>query len=130
MIQLKRALKEKFKVIGFYKGEKMISYISYYHDKDDLVAGFMGMERELNKKHDLYLNVLLKLIEEGIKLKVKKVTFGRTAMEIKSSVGALPHQMYLYTKHNSPLINGIIKQVVKLLSKDPEWTMRSPFKKN
>ena len=128
MIQLKRALKEKFKVIGFYKSEQLVSYISYYADKEDLVAGFMGMEKDLNKAHDLYLNVLLKLVEEGIKINVKKVTFGRTAMEIKSSVGALPHQMYLYTKHNSPWINGIIKRVVKMLAKDPEWTLRSPFK--
>ncbi len=126
--QLKQNLGEKFGAIGFFKEGEMVSFITYYLHENDLVAGYMGMKRSLNQEHDLYLNVLLTLAETGISRGMKRVIYGRTAMEIKSSVGAVPHSMYLYVKHRSALVNFVIRQVVKFLSKDEKWTLRSPFK--
>ncbi len=128
IVRLKIELGEKFGVLGFFKGDELVSFISYYLHEKDLVAGYMGMKRSLNHEYDLYLNVLLKLAETGISKGMKQVIYGRTAMEIKSSVGALPHTMLLYVRHRSSLVNFIIRQVVRYLSKEEKWTLRSPFK--
>jgi len=128
LLRQKQALGEKFGVIGFFKDEELVTFISYYIHERDLVAGYMGLKHTINHEYDLYLNVLLKLAEKGIEQKMKHVVYGRTAMEIKSSVGAVPQPMYLYLKHRSPAINFIIKRAVPFLSKNPEWTLRTPFK--
>ncbi len=128
IVKLKNELGEKFGVLGFFKGEELVTFISYYLHERDLVAGYMGLKHAHNQEYDLYLNVLLKLAEKGIEKNVKQVIYGRTAMEIKSSVGAVPRPMYLYVKHRSPIVNFIIKRVVPFLLREPEWTLRSPFK--
>jgi len=128
IVRLKKELGDRFGVVGFFSNEQMVSFISWYQHEDDLVAGYLGMRRSLNHKHDLYLNVLLQLAKKGITRGLKRVVYGRTAMEIKSSVGAVPQAMYLYVKHRTPVINFIIRQVIRYLSKEEKWVMRSPFK--
>lgn len=128
IVRLKKELSGKFGIIGFFKDEKLVTFISYYLHETDLVAGYMGMNRSLNHQYDLYLNVLLKLAETGIAKAMKRVVYGRTAMEIKSSVGALPHPMFLYVKHRAPAVNFIIRQVVRYLAREERWTLRNPFK--
>jgi hypothetical protein len=86
------------------------------------------MNKSYLKEHDLYLNILYKLVQQAIYLKVYKLQFGRTAMEIKSSVGALPQHMFLFVKHVCPIRNFLVHTAVKNLSKNPEWTIRIPFK--
>ncbi|GIV35175.1 MAG: hypothetical protein KatS3mg031_2710 [Chitinophagales bacterium] len=125
---IKSNLKEKFGMIGFFEADRMVAFITYYLHKEDLVAGYMGIDRTVNQQYDLYLNILLRLAETAILRKMKRVIYGRTAMEIKSSVGAEPYPMYLYVKHRSVLINKIIRQVIKFLSREEKWTKRNPFK--
>jgi len=128
IVRLKKALGENFGVIGFFRDDELVTFISYCMHDDELVAGYMGMNRSLNHEYDLYLNVLLQLAEKAITKHKKRVVYGRTAMEIKSSVGALPHTMYLYVKHRSPVVNFIIRQAVRYLARGEQWTLRSPFK--
>jgi hypothetical protein len=128
IVKLKKELGDQFGVIGFFKGEELVTFISYYLQERDLVAGYMGLKHAINQEYDLYLNVLLKLAETGIRKRMKQVVYGRTAMEIKSSVGAVPHPMVLYLKHRSGIINFVMKLVVPFLSKEPKWTLRTPFR--
>ncbi len=128
LLRLKELRGECFGVLGFFKNNELLTFISYCEHDGELVAGFMGMNRLQNKEHDLYLNVLLQLARLGIERKTNRVIYGRTAMEIKSSVGALPQPMYLYVRHRSAAVNFIIRRVVRYLSREPEWTLRTPFK--
>jgi hypothetical protein len=64
----------------------------------------------------------------GIEHQYKQVIFARTAMEIKSSVGAKPHHMSLYLKHtNSVFANTILKGIVKYANPVRDWDERHPF---
>lgn len=117
-----------FKVLGFYAPEGLIGFISFYHKNGEMHAGFMGIERKYQRKYDQYLRTLLELIKAGIDLRFERLFFGRTAMEIKSSTGSEPQDLYLFGKHRNPLINGILQPLVQRLSVQPEWTQRHPFK--
>lgn len=119
---------EKFWVDGFWLDGKLVSYISFYKHQGQVVAGMMGMDREAQKTYDLYLNVLLLVARRGIEHGVKQSVFGRTAMEIKSSVGAKPHDMYLYSRHVSGWKNRIVIPMLKLLTRNKPWRQRNPFK--
>jgi hypothetical protein len=125
---LMHQMPESFWIDGFWLEDKLLSFISFYQHNGQIVAGMMGMDREAQKQYDLYLNVLLLVARRGIEHGARQSVFGRTAMEIKSSVGAKPHDMYLYTRHVSVWKNRIIMPMVKLLSRNEPWKQRNPFK--
>lgn len=52
---------------------------------------------------------------------------GRTALEIESSIGAVPRAMVCYMRHANPLGNRLIAPLVAQIIPTP-WTPRSPFR--
>ncbi len=125
---LKTLTTEQFWVDGFWLEGKLVAFISFYKHQNQLVAGMMGMDRSSQRTFDLYLNVLLLVARRAIEHGMKQAVYGRTAMEIKSSVGAKPHDMYLYTRHVSGWKNRILLPIVKRLSSNKPWHQRNPFK--
>jgi hypothetical protein len=120
---------DAFRLNGIFKNNELIGFYSTYLDNQKLIACFIGMNKKFLKQHDLYLNILFKLVEQAILLKSTSLIFGRTAMEIKSAVGAMPKEMFLFVKHACPFRNFLVHIAVKTLSKNPEWNLREPFKR-
>lgn len=126
---MKATLGDTCHIDGFFKGDELIGFISYLiRSNGELVAGMTGFDREEQQQHDIYLNILLQLVRRGIEQKAERVVLGRTAMEIKSSIGAKPHDMVDYVRHCNSLMNAIIKPIIKLFSSTEEWKQRTPFK--
>jgi len=72
---------------------------------------------------------LLRLIKEAINQKVEYLNLSRTALEIKSSVGAIPYDMHVYIKHTNPMINKLIPFILSKTVPKNNWIPRSPFSK-
>ena len=69
----------------------------------------------------MYLNILYDIIKIGFDQKCRSVVFARTALEIKSSVGAEPHEMYWYLRHRNKVSNRFLSQIVDYLNpQNPE----------
>ncbi len=119
---------DNFKLIGYRLNGELIGFMSIYHTNDDLVAGMMGLDRKYLHGNDLYLRMLLDIVDRAIQLGVSNAGLGRTAMEIKSSIGAEPHEMYFYVKHKTGWKNRIIKPIIRAISKQKDWQQRHPFK--
>ena len=72
--------------------------------------------------------MLFDMASFGIQEGYKEVVFARTAMEIKSSVGAKPYNMHIYLKHtNNVIANTVLKLVVKYANPIRDWEERHPF---
>jgi hypothetical protein len=125
--ELKRTLGEKFTFIGYYHNDELIGFRSTFILKDAIEAHFIGLNYELNKELDLYQNILYDYIIEAIENNKKQLFLGRTASEIKSTVGAEAYELTCYIRHRNPLSNRIIKPFVDYL-KPTEWVPRNPFK--
>ena len=95
---------------------------------DEIEAHFLGYEEEVNKEKQLYMNMLLDIISLGIEIGVHSIIYGRTAMEIKSSVGAEPFHMRFYLQYQNALINPFVPWVYQMLEPEAEWIQRHPFK--
>ena len=54
----------------------------------------------------------------------KQINFGRTAMEIKSSIGAVPENMYGFMEHQAPWINRHLARIFRLLEPEVTWIQR------
>ncbi len=59
---------------------------------------------------------------------MKIIDFARTALEIKSSVGAVPCNLNMYMRHRNRLSSKVMKFVFDNFSQEEEWKPRSPFK--
>ncbi|KUJ50761.1 hypothetical protein [Chryseobacterium sp. JAH] len=125
---MKESLKENFKVFGYYLNENLIGFYTLILNHRDIDTYFLGYDRELQKEKQIYLNMLLDMVAFGINEKFNRIIFGRTALEIKSTIGAEPVEIFGLIKHNNLLINRFIQNIFKSVNPTVEWIQRKPFK--
>ncbi|RAJ17868.1 GNAT family N-acetyltransferase [Olleya aquimaris] len=126
---LKKELKDQFKVYGYYLNEELVGFYTLILNNQTLETYFLGYQAELQQHYQLYLNMLYDMLTFGIDNHFKRIVYARTAMEIKSSVGAKPHTMHIYMKHtNNFIANNALKFIVKTLNPIKQWEERHPFK--
>ena len=125
---LKLQLKENFKVFGYYLDDELIGFYTLILNNDYLETYFLGYDTKHQYPNQLYLNMLYDMVKFAIDNKFPKIVYARTAMEIKSSVGAKPEAMSVYLKHTNGFINGVLKQVFKFMNPSQDWEERHPFK--
>lgn len=125
---LKKHLGEEFKVHGYFLDDKLIGYFTTIQNHHELEAHFLGFEPTLNRQYHLYHNMLFDILKIGIEKQVKKIVYARTAMEIKSTLGAEAHQMLCYIRANNRLTNKVLPPIVEYLKPSTDWVARNPFK--
>jgi hypothetical protein len=125
---LKKYLGDKLIIKGYFNAERLIGFSTMIHHHAEIDAHFLGYDFESNKQYHLYLNMLYDMIEFGIEMRASKIIMSRTAMEIKSSVGAKPYEMFCFLSNTSKLFNLFTPSVVRSVYKDVVWEERNPFK--
>lgn len=123
----KLAYPEKFKLRAYYYEGVMLGFISYFVNDKALNINLIGINYDLNKEHCVYQRILYDCIDQGIQEQVNQIHFGRTASEIKTSVGAVPIKGYSLLKHNSRIPNIVIKPLTSYLKPEP-FEVRKPFR--
>lgn len=127
-VALKEKLKDDFKMTGYYIDGKLVAFFTTIKNYHELEAHFLGYDETFNREHQMYLNILYDIIKIGFDQGCKSIVFARTALEIKSSVGAEPHEMYWYLRHRNKISNKFLSQIVDYLNPKDEWIQRKPFK--
>ncbi len=125
---LKRKLGDNFKVFGYFLDEKLIGYFTTIKNHHELEAHFLGFETDLNREYQIYHNMLFDILKMGIEYGVKQVVYARTAMEIKSTLGAVALEMLCYIRASNRLTNKVLPPIVEYLKPSTEWVARNPFK--
>lgn len=126
--KLKSTLKDKLHLIGVFQGETLLAFYTFVNDHGHGDAHFLGYDVKQNAKFQLYFNILLKLVELAITERVKSLNLSRTALEIKSSVGAEPMTMKVYLKGTNRIINSILPWILNRVVPKNNWEQRRPFK--
>lgn len=125
---LVKYLSPNFKIFGYFLNEKLIGFYTLILNNQDVDTYFLGYEKDLQKQYQLYLNMLLDMVEYGITHQFEKIVFGRTALEIKSTIGAKPTPIFGFIKHTNSFINPFVKSIFPRLEPKMEWVQRNPFK--
>ena len=125
---LKFHLKENFKVYGYFLDNELIGFYTLILNNRTLETYFLGYNSEYQSLYQLYLNMLYDMVAFAIDNNYKTIVYARTAMAIKSSVGAEAKDMAVYLKHTQPFFNIILKQVFKFMNPSQNWKARHPFK--
>ncbi|MEY3499441.1 MAG: hypothetical protein RL308_1110 [Bacteroidota bacterium] len=124
----KKALKEKFLFYGYFNGGTLIGFNTLIKNGNDIDTYFLGYDEKCQREKMLYLNMLYDMIGYSINKGFNRIVFARTALEIKSSVGAKPEKMYGLMQHSNWFINLFIARLFRYFEPEMIWTERNPFK--
>ncbi len=125
---LKKTLDNNYILKTYWLDDNIVGFISGVINQKSLDAHFVGINYELNKEHAIYQRMLYDYIEIGIEKKLNRINFGRTASEIKSSVGAVPQDLTMYIRHKKSITNKILKLFLQRIQPTP-FQQKFPFKK-
>lgn len=124
----KEKLKDKFLFYGYFIGDDLIGFNTLIKNGDSMDTYFLGYDEQIQKEKMLYLNMLYDMIAYSIHKGFKEIIFARTALEIKSSVGARPEPMFGFIKHSNPLAQWQMPKIFNALQPAVQWQERHPFK--
>lgn len=124
---LKVRFRESVLFNTYWLREEMIGFATAFKVGDTLDAHFIGMDYARNKEYALYPRILNDYLRMGIDLGVKEINFGRTASEIKSTIGAVPENLTCYVRHRRSAANLFFKPLVRQI-KMTEYKQHRPFK--
>ncbi len=125
---LKRAFKDDFTLDGYFLDGELVAFYTTIVNGHETEAHFLGMQPDCNRQYQVYMNILYDIIRKGIDRQSKYIVFARTATEIKSSVGAVPHQMYCYMRHPNNFANKFMTPILDYLKPEEDAVLRNPFK--
>ncbi len=110
-----------------YQG-KIVAFSSGFFMKNKCVeAHYIGLNYEVNEELELYQNMLYDFIEQALARNYTTVNLGRTAAEIKTTIGAKAHDLICYLQAQNTISKLIVKPFIEFL-KPKQWTPRNPFK--
>jgi predicted N-acyltransferase len=124
----KKSLKDKFLFYGYFVEEELIGFNTLIKNGSDIDTYFLGYDDQHQRDKMLYLNMLYDMVAYSINKGYKKIIFARTALEIKSSVGAKPVEMYGLMKHSNFFVNLFVSKTFRYFEPKMEWQQRNPFR--
>lgn len=130
LLALKHDLGEHFRMFAYYQDGHLLAFYTTIKNHDELEAHFLGYDKEHNHDKQLYLNILYDIIRIGLESGCHQIVFARTALEIKSSVGAEAHDLWCYLRHQNSIANKFAGTVLDYLKPVEEWQPRHPFKED
>lgn len=126
-IHLREIYHEDFIVKAYFLDDKLVGFLSALANNNHLDAHFIGLDYSLNKTNAIYPRILNDYVRIGIEKQVSHINFGRTASEIKTTIGAMPVALTCYIKHKRPFINSIVKFFIKRVQLK-DFKQHQPFK--
>jgi hypothetical protein len=125
---LKEKLGEDFLMYGYFVNDVLIGFNTLLKNGTTLETYFLGYDSDFQKEKMLYLNMLYDMVGFAITKKFETIIFGRTALEIKSSVGAKAANTKGFILHSSKIIQPFMSTFFEKLEPKTIWTERNPFK--
>lgn len=124
----KRLMKDQFLFYGYFIDNKLIGFNTLVKNGKVMDTYFLGYDESIQREKMLYLNMLYDMVMYSIHKDFDEIILARTALEIKSAVGAKPQEMFGFIKHCNPIINRFISHFFCYLEPKVEWQERNPFK--
>ena len=113
---------------GYFLDNLLVGFSTVIRHGDELETYFLGYDETIQREKMLYLNMLYDMVDCGIAEGFNRIILGRTALEIKSSIGAKATVLKGIMRHRFGLIHTNLSWIFPLLEPDAKWIERHPFK--
>lgn len=105
----------------------LVGFLSGMINNKTLDAHFVGIDYSKNREYAIYQRMLYDYIQIALDNKLKTINFGRTASDIKSSVGAVPQDLTIYLRHKKSIPNRLLSIFLKRIE-PTSFHQKHPFK--
>ena len=92
-----------------------------------LIAYLVGLDYHYNREHSIYPRILNDYLQEAIEFGAEQVDFGRTASEIKTTLGAQPVHSGILLQHRYPLMQCALPLIANQVGQE-SFKVHQPFK--
>ncbi len=108
-----------FKIGVFELNGVPVGFIQLMENGSELIFEFVGFNHRLNNEYDIYISLLLKIVEYGIEHSFAKIDFGQTADEAKLKLGCRYEPLYALLHHSNPLLNALLGAFARTIEYKP-----------
>jgi len=124
----KENLGEAFRVFGYRKDGHWVGFITAIVDDEAVHAMHMGFAPSYAQQSQFYQRSMMDLVRLAIEERKPLLNMGRTATEIKSTMGAVPVENSFVFFSPRPVVRALLRLYARRFHCLPEYTLRSPFK--
>ncbi len=127
---LAAAAPDDFRCTVIRREGRMLGFVTSLRDGDTAIGYYIGFDREAAAEGlPIYLRLLHATISDAIAWRCSKLSLGRTALEPKAGLGALPEPMTVWLRHRIPAMNWLLRGMLDAVP-HAEAPERNPFKSN
>ncbi len=108
---LRSNLGDQLLLRGYFLGDDLVGFASGFVVGATLEAHLVGFDYTHNREHSIYPRMLYDYLEAAIRRGLGRVSFGRTAAEIKSTLGATAVATRCYFRHRNGTLNRFLPAV-------------------
>lgn len=125
--KMKALFGNNFHVLKYELNDKIVGFSSTFCINGIFHVHFIGIDYSIDKSIPLYNRMLFESVKNAIQGACHEMHFGRTATEIKTTIGAVPKKMQNHLKFNFSLFNCLLPGLLKNFGTMP-YIVRQPFK--
>jgi|GEM_PF-3198258 len=118
---------DQFEVIAYYFEDRLAGFSSAFIQGSEKYVHFIGMDYTVNDVYPLYHRMLFEFVRSGIDKACTRLYLGRTATEIKTTIGAQPVEMHNYIRLEKGFLNCFLPSILRNYGARP-YIARSPYK--
>ena len=125
--RLAEVLGAEFAFMAILQEDKLLGYVTVIKDGETAIGYILGFDRAAAEKLPIYLRLLQAVIEQALSWECRRVSFGGTALEPKSRLGATAVARQVWARHRVAPMNALVGPLLEGLSpqQPPD---RNPFK--
>lgn len=125
--ELKALYRDDLQIVAYFDGDELLAFTSAIFHGEIGHAHYMGIDYAKTKDLHLYNRMLLDYIRDGISRRCRYMHFGRTATEIKTTIGAQPIPMHGYLRLENPFLNRFLPILLNNYGSG-NYVQRHPFR--
>ena len=118
----------RFQMLGYKRGEDLVGFVTYFKLDSIIEVHYIGFNYNYNHSNKLYNYILYDILKKAFEWNISKICYGRTAQELKSTLGATPFSTSSSLKLKNPLLNYLTPVFLGKMIPSA-WVQRHPFKK-
>lgn len=124
---LLKQMPEDFFVTTYSLNNEVVGFLTAMRCGDSLDAHVIGLDYTYNKDYAIYQRILYDYVALGISLRCNRLVLGRTAAEIKSTIGAFPVDLTCAILHQRTISNALLKMILHYVGPS-QYEHRQPYK--
>jgi hypothetical protein len=121
-------LPEKFNLMAYYDQDKLLGWYISVFQENKFYFFLGGIDYNSNIKYHTYSNLLLGLLEEGIRLNIPVIDLGQTAEISKARLGGNVRKKWMVVHHSNWLLRKLLIAARKVLEYSEKFPAYHVFK--